>query len=86
MDNEKSSKFLQWNTNTNNRRAILSKWYRYNVYRKTAETEYELLGTTQNLYYEDITAQTDIPYTYKVAYVMGAEEKINYAKKMIYFW
>ncbi len=51
----------------------------YNVYRKTAETEYELLGTTQNLYYEDITAQTDVPYTYKVAYVMGTEEKINYA-------
>lgn len=50
----------------------------YNVYRKTAETEYELIGSSQTPYYEDTTAQTDISYNYKVAYVLGGEEKSAY--------
>ena len=53
----------------------------YNVYRKTADTEYELLGSAQDAYYEDKSAQADTSYNYKVAYVLGSEEKtVGYAE------
>ncbi len=53
----------------------------YNVYRKTDNTEYVLLGLAQNAYYEDTTAQVDVSYKYKVAYIMGGEEKsVGYAE------
>ncbi len=51
----------------------------YNVYRKIGEEDFTLIGSTQELFYEDVTAQPDIAYTYKVAYVMSGAEQSAYS-------
>lgn len=47
----------------------------YNVYRKTAESEYELIGTSEKTVFEDTDLLAETDYTYKVTYNVGEEEK-----------
>lgn len=46
----------------------------YNIYRKTAETEYELIGTSETAKFEDNDILPEIEYSYKVTYNVGEEE------------
>lgn len=46
----------------------------YNIYRKTAETEYELIGTSETAKFEDNDVLSEIEYNYKVTYNVGEEE------------
>ncbi len=47
----------------------------YNIYRKTADSEFALIGSSDTNYYNDKTADKDVRYTYKVVCVVGEEEK-----------
>lgn len=50
----------------------------YNIYRKLAnapDTEYQLLGGTNNTYFSDTTAQYDVAYTYCVKGVYNSVEQ-----------
>lgn len=51
----------------------------YNIYRKTAESEYELIGTSEKADFEDPEALIETRYTYKVAYCLNGEEKTDLA-------
>ncbi len=53
----------------------------YNVYRKTADEDYVLLGTTTERTYTDETAEKNIPYAYKIVYVYGGTEYDDYGSE-----
>ncbi|MBQ8029458.1 MAG: hypothetical protein IJ262_08660 [Clostridia bacterium] len=46
----------------------------YNIYRKTADSEYTLLGQVSQTKYCDKTAQKNVSYCYKVTYVINGVE------------
>ncbi|MBQ7295786.1 MAG: hypothetical protein IJW86_06295 [Clostridia bacterium] len=52
---------------------------RYNIYRKTEGQELELIGTSAEPNYTDLTAEKDVAYIYKVTYFVGDEEMTVYA-------
>ncbi len=53
----------------------------YNLYRKTADSSYSLIGSTETNYFNDKTAVTGVAYTYKIVCVAeGAEKSITAAE------
>ncbi len=51
---------------------------KYNIYRKTEGQDFELIGTAAEPGYNDLTAEKDIAYIYKVTYFIGEEEMTIY--------
>lgn len=51
---------------------------KYSVYRKTQGEEYTLIGTTVDSFYNDLSAEKDMAYTYRVTYFVGDREMTTY--------
>ena len=54
---------------------------KYSIYRKTDTEDFELLGTTEDTVYNDLTAEKDVAYTYRVTYFIDDKEMVTYSSE-----